>query len=101
MNAICFRNLRTCGPSWPAYGVDGAVLFAILVTDTEKHSDKAAWLPKDVRLTADADEFFDCTLDVIVEAAGQPTVEAYGDEEPLIHGIIDFDMLLHLFLQGQ
>lgn len=60
-------------------GVDGAKLCAILVTDVEKHSDKKHWLGSDVLLTADPNVFFAANLDVVVEAAGQPTVKSYGE----------------------
>ncbi len=59
-------------------GVEGATLCAILVSDTAKHSGKA-WLPANVVLTADPEVFFAAAPEVIVEAAGQPTVVSFGE----------------------
>jgi hypothetical protein len=60
-------------------GIEGAALCAILVSDTAKHADKASWLPADVLLTSDSEAFFAAAPEVIVEAAGQPTVISYGE----------------------
>ena len=66
------------GESPEPAGVEGAALCAILVSDTAKHAGKP-WLPAGVVLTADPEAFFAAAPEVIVEAAGQPTVRSFGE----------------------
>ena len=60
-------------------GVEGAALCAVLVSDTAKHDAKRAWLPEGVLLTDSVVEFLAAAPEVVVEAAGQPTVIDYGE----------------------
>ena len=77
------------GESPEPAGVEGAALCAILVSDTAKHASKP-WLPAGVVLTADPEAFFAAAPEVIVEAAGQPTVRSFvicqAFEIPFVHG---------------